>query len=276
MNISSKLQDHFADQTSLKYKLMFNISYLREVIIEDSLGICDELDRRMQHLVDTYHDEWAEVVKDPKRRAKFKQFVNTDEVQTREEMIEFINQRGQVRPTDWQADGQSYTNWRPEETDVFARSEKSWVTVGKTSDFAPNVGSAILYGDSQLAVFNNAKKGEWYCTQNMCPHKQAFVLSQGIIGDAEGISKVACPLHKKQFGLEDGRQLDGDLSIITFPVKVVGDDVMVELPSEVEVNAILGTSGLRVQSSCMDIAGTTLEHEILNGVKNATATALPV
>lgn len=35
------------------------IEHLKEVIIEDSLGICDELDRRMQHLVDTYHDEWV-------------------------------------------------------------------------------------------------------------------------------------------------------------------------------------------------------------------------
>ena len=35
------------------------IGHLKEVIIEDSLGICDELDKRMQHLVDTYHDEWV-------------------------------------------------------------------------------------------------------------------------------------------------------------------------------------------------------------------------
>ena len=252
------------------------IEHLKEVIIEDSLGICAELDSRMQHLVDTYHDEWAEVVKDPDRRAKFKQFVNTDENQSREEMIEFIDMRGQVRPADWPADGKAQTNWRPEDINVFSRSEKLWVTVGKTSDFAPNVGSTILYGDSQLAVFNNAKQGEWYCTQNMCPHKQAFVLSQGIIGDAAGISKVACPLHKKQFSLADGHQLDGDLAIITFPVKIEGDSVLVELPSKVEVDAILGTSGLRVQSSCVDMADLSdLENEILKGVKgtNSTVTA---
>lgn len=35
------------------------IEHLKDVIIDDSLGICDELDRRMQHLVDTYHDEWV-------------------------------------------------------------------------------------------------------------------------------------------------------------------------------------------------------------------------
>eukprot|EP00578_Thalassiosira_sp_NH16_P014735 CAMPEP_0181125354 /NCGR_PEP_ID=MMETSP1071-20121207/26996_1 /TAXON_ID=35127 /ORGANISM="Thalassiosira sp., Strain NH16" /LENGTH=1087 /DNA_ID=CAMNT_0023210773 /DNA_START=155 /DNA_END=3415 /DNA_ORIENTATION=- len=246
------------------------IEHLKEVIIEDSLGICDELDERMQYLVDSYHDEWAEVVKDPARRAKFKQFVNTDKVQTREEMIEFVDMRGQERPINWPADGEAQTNWKPPETDVFARSEKTWVTVGKTSDFEANVGSAILYGESQLAVFNNEREGEWYCTQNMCPHKQAFVLAQGIIGGLDGIAKVACPLHKKQFGLADGQQLDGDLSLITFPIKIEGGDVLVELPSEVEVDAILGSSGLRVQSSCMDITGTSLEKDILQGVKNST------
>ena len=253
------------------------IEHLKEVIIEDSLGICEELDSRMQYLVDTYHDEWAEVYNDPARRAKFKQFVNTDEVQTREEMIEFIDQRGQVRPTNWVPDGQPQTNWKPDTTDVFSRSEKSWVSVGKTSDFAPNVGSAILYGDTQLAVFNNAQRGEWYCTQNMCPHKQAFVLSQGIIGGtADGIAKVACPLHKKQFDLADGKQLDGDLSLITFAVKIDGDEVMVELPAQIEVDAILGTKGLRVGSSCseLDISGTDLEKEILNGVRNTTSTVV--
>ena len=35
------------------------MEHLKEVIVEDSLGICDELDTRMQHLVDTYHDEWV-------------------------------------------------------------------------------------------------------------------------------------------------------------------------------------------------------------------------
>lgn len=35
------------------------IEHLKEVIIEDSLGIVDELDTRMQYLVDSYHDEWV-------------------------------------------------------------------------------------------------------------------------------------------------------------------------------------------------------------------------
>merc|ERR1712130_216407 len=237
------------------------MEHLKEVIIEDSLGICDELDRRMQHLVDTYHDEWAEVVKDPAKRAQFRQFVNSDENLPKDSMIEFVDIRGQLRPADWPKDGQPQTLWQAPSDDVFANSPKSWIKVGKTVDFLPNVGSPILYGNTQLAVFNNAKRGEWYCTQNMCPHKQAFVLSQGLVGDAAGQPKVACPLHKKTFGLETGEQIgEGDLRILTFPVMIQGDDVQVELPSEPEVDAILGTNGLRVlKSDCVDIAGDAIK-----------------
>lgn len=210
----------------------------------------------------TDHDEWAEVVKDPERRAKFRQFANTDKTIGKDEMVDFIDMRGQQRPADWPKDGEPQTMWKAPDVDIFAKSEKSWVRVGSVSDFAPNVGTPILYSDTQLAVFNNANRGEWYCTQNMCPHKQAFVLSQGLVGDSAGTPKVACPLHKKQFSLEDGLELGAEepLSIITFPIKVEGDDVFVELPAEPEVDAILGTHGLRVtQSDCIDIAGDALK-----------------
>jgi NAD(P)H-dependent nitrite reductase small subunit len=203
----------------------------------------------------------AEVVKDPVRRAQFKQFANTDETIAKDDMIEFVDMRGQQRPADWPKDGQPQTLWKAPDSDVFANSEKSWVKVGKTSDFAPNVGSPILYGDTQLAVFNNANRGEWQCTQNMCPHKQAFVLSQGIVGDSAGTPKVVCPLHKKSFDLNGGEEIgDGDLKILTFPIKIEGDDVMVELPATLELDAILGTNGLRVEKTdCVDITGDALK-----------------
>jgi nitrite reductase (NADH) large subunit len=239
------------------------IEHLKEVIIEDSLGICDELDSRMQNLVDTYHDEWADVVKDPEKRKRFKQFVNTDENQTRQEMMEFVDMRGQLRPTDWPADGQAQTNWKAPSDDVFARSQKTWVKVGKVNDFPENAASAILYGSTQLAVFNNQKRGEWHCTQNMCPHKQAFVLSQGMIGDSNGTPKVACPLHKKTFSLETGSEIDGDLQILTFDTKVDQDEIYVFLPSVEEVDAILGTDGLRViKSDCVNLAEDAIKVQL--------------
>eukprot|EP01051_Picozoa_sp_SAG22_P003110 SAG22_NODE_147_length_17533_cov_46.384536_9_plen_221_part_00 len=38
------------------------IEHLKEVVIDDKLGICDELERRMQSLVNTYECEWKAVV----------------------------------------------------------------------------------------------------------------------------------------------------------------------------------------------------------------------
>jgi nitrite reductase (NADH) large subunit len=92
-------------------------------------------------------------------------------------------------------------------------------------------GIAIRCGDTQLAVFNFASRGEWYATQNLCPHKREMVLARGIVGEQGGRPKVACPLHKKTFDLESGACLSGEaLEISTFPVRIEGDDVMVELP----------------------------------------------
>jgi nitrite reductase (NADH) large subunit len=92
-------------------------------------------------------------------------------------------------------------------------------------------GIAARYGETQIAIFRFASRGEWYATQNLCPHKRAMVLARGILGDQGGTPKVACPMHKKTFDLATGRCLSGeDLELETFPVQVEGDDVYVELP----------------------------------------------
>jgi len=78
-------------------KIPGGIEYLREVVINDKLGLGEELERRMQHLVDTYQCEWNEVVKDSEKRKRYRQFVNTDETIAD---IELIDERGQSRPVD--------------------------------------------------------------------------------------------------------------------------------------------------------------------------------
>ena len=76
----------------------------------------------------------------------------------------------------------------------------------------------------------------------MCPHKKAFVLSRGILGDAAGEPKVACPLHKKTFSLDSGESLQGEeYRIRTFPVKVEGDEVLLELPPAEVLDELLAT-----------------------------------
>jgi nitrite reductase (NADH) large subunit len=214
------------------------IDYLRDVIVNDRLGIAAELEAQMQVFVDSYQCEWKAVVDDPEKRKFFRQFANTDEA---EPGIEFVTERGQKRPADWPAD------FVPIERVVMSRStvahdvepgalEHRWVRVGSVSDFPPDGGRAIKHGEIEVAVFRFDSRGEWYASQNTCPHKREAVLSRGMIGDNQGIPKVACPLHKKTFSLESGECLSGDpYRVDVFPVRVEGDDVYVELPSEKEL-----------------------------------------
>ncbi len=231
------------------------IAALRDVIVNDRLGIAEELERQMQFLVDTYKCEWKEVVEDPERRRWFKQFMNTDET---ESCIEFVHERGQRRPADWPKDGVdlhqlTFLNRRPgadhhgaksepAETDTVHNAGFQWVRVGAVDDFPRDGGSAIKYGRSQIAVFRFESRGEWYATQNMCPHKNAFVLSRGILGDQNGVPKVACPLHKKTYSLDSGACLTGEsFALRVFPVKVEDGEVFLELPPEHLLDAELAT-----------------------------------
>jgi len=71
------------------------LDYLKAVVVDDSLGIAQELEAQMQHVVDTYACEWKEAVTDPEVRRRFRHFVNSTQV---DENVVFVPERGQVRP----------------------------------------------------------------------------------------------------------------------------------------------------------------------------------
>jgi nitrite reductase (NADH) small subunit len=103
-----------------------------------------------------------------------------------------------------------------------------WFKVGSVKDFPSNRGGCIKYKDKQIAVFNFERRNEWYACQNACPHKMEMVLSRGMTGSADGVPKIACPMHKKTFSLVDGSNLNGDdYAIATYPVKIVEEEVFV-------------------------------------------------
>ncbi|WP_375240539.1 nitrite reductase small subunit NirD [Polaribacter sp.] len=108
------------------------------------------------------------------------------------------------------------------------KNVKVWFKAAATKDFPYDGGACVKYKDKQIAVFNFARLNKWYACQNVCPHKMEMVLSRGMIGDDKGIPKVACPLHKKTFSLEDGSNLTGDdLKIATYPVKIEDGNVYI-------------------------------------------------
>ncbi|MGO2477385.1 MAG: nitrite reductase large subunit NirB [Pseudoalteromonas sp.] len=71
------------------------IDYLREVVIEDSLGICSELEQQMAHITNTYACEWQRTIEDPNAIKRFRQFVNSPDA---DENIVFVQERNQIRP----------------------------------------------------------------------------------------------------------------------------------------------------------------------------------
>lgn len=80
-------------------KMEGGMTYLRAVIVDDVLGIADDLEREMQLLVDTFKCEWKEVIDNPALRARFTHFVNVPE--QKDPTVVFESLRDQKRAKEW-------------------------------------------------------------------------------------------------------------------------------------------------------------------------------
>ncbi|MBD3882483.1 nitrite reductase large subunit [Phormidium tenue FACHB-886] len=76
-------------------KLEGGIDYLKQVVIEDSLGICEQLEAEMAYQVATYACEWKATIEDPQKLERFTHFVNSDQPDPHLLQVE---ERGQIRP----------------------------------------------------------------------------------------------------------------------------------------------------------------------------------
>jgi nitrite reductase (NADH) large subunit len=210
-------------------KLEGGLKHLQDVVINDSLGINDQLEAEMQHIVDTYKCEWAETLKDPEKLKMFHHYANDEHPDD----FEYIQVRGQKRPAPWKKE---YEPLIPEPTE---NTETQWVCFGEASAIPADGGATLKYGRHQIAIFNFEKMDKWFASQNLCPHKREMVLSRGLLGDIEGLPKVVCPMHKKSFSLETGEGLsDPTFSISTFPVEIREGRIFIDLPSEEELDKL--------------------------------------
>jgi len=71
------------------------IEYLQEVIINNKLGINDQLEKEMADAIDSYECEWTKTLSDDKQLARFAHFINSDE---QDDNVVFTPERGQKRP----------------------------------------------------------------------------------------------------------------------------------------------------------------------------------
>ncbi|WP_225836851.1 nitrite reductase large subunit NirB [Streptomyces sp. NK08204] len=72
------------------------LDHVRDVVVHDRLGICDELETLMAAHVSNYRDEWAQTVNDPERLARFVSFVNAPD--TPDPIVAFVPERDQIKP----------------------------------------------------------------------------------------------------------------------------------------------------------------------------------
>jgi len=80
-------------------KMDGGMSYLKNVVVNDSLGIAAQLEEEMQSLVNTYHCEWKEAISNPDMRKRFSHFINAPE--EKDPTVVFDAMRDQVKAKDW-------------------------------------------------------------------------------------------------------------------------------------------------------------------------------
>jgi len=100
--------------------------------------------------------------------------------------------------------------------------DTDFITVAKVGAIAKGEGASFQVGKRLVAVFNH--QGRYLAIDDLCPHMGAS-LGAGHL-DEEGV--VTCPWHAWRFNASSGKWADNPrLSVDTFEVRVVGDEIQV-------------------------------------------------
>lgn len=99
-----------------------------------------------------------------------------------------------------------------------------FVPVGKVSDFE-EVEVKAFDVDGQIVAIAMVEDN-YYAFDDTCTHNQCSLAD----GDLSGTT-IICPCHDGEFDITTGEVLDGppEEPILTYPVKVVGEDIQVEI-----------------------------------------------
>jgi len=98
------------------------------------------------------------------------------------------------------------------------------VKVAQTSDLSPGTGKVVQADGRNVALFN--VEGTFYAIDNTCTHRG------GPLGEgALSADTVECPWHGAHFNVKTGAVTSppAPTGVRSFPVKVEGNDVLVEI-----------------------------------------------
>lgn len=99
--------------------------------------------------------------------------------------------------------------------------------IGRTTDIPEGEVRRFVVNRIEMAVANLGG-GVFLAVDDICSHAEAS-LSEGEV-DVED-ETIECPRHGSVFDLRTGqpRSLPATLPVVTFPVKVEGDSILIEL-----------------------------------------------
>jgi hypothetical protein len=95
---SIKALNPHCEVETINYQIDGGIDYLKQVVIEDSIGIAEDLESEMQGLVNKYECEWKQAIENEEVMKRFKHFVNSDDT---DDNIKFVKMRAQKKPKAW-------------------------------------------------------------------------------------------------------------------------------------------------------------------------------
>ncbi|CAB3754866.1 non-heme iron oxygenase ferredoxin subunit [Paraburkholderia solisilvae] len=100
----------------------------------------------------------------------------------------------------------------------------AWKPMARVDEVEPGEVKGYRIDTIPVALYN--LDGEFFATHDTCTHAQAC-LSDGYLEDG----KIECPLHQGLFDVRTGKAVSGpvDVDVKTFPVRVEGDEVLIDL-----------------------------------------------
>lgn len=98
------------------------------------------------------------------------------------------------------------------------------VKIATTGEVGPGQKKLVEADGWELLVCNAF--GTYYAISPICPHEDGPLQDGSLFGEI-----ITCPLHGYDFSIRTGAcQFDPELGVATYPVKVEGADLYVELP----------------------------------------------
>ena len=100
-----------------------------------------------------------------------------------------------------------------------------YVKVAEVDSVTPGNSVAVKLEGNFIGIHN--VEGEFFAIDNICPHVGGVLHA----GKQEG-GVIVCPIHQWKFDVKTGKCIwPGECELATFPLKVRGGDILVDLDS---------------------------------------------